>query len=80
VAASAREEADNLRRALDNSRVIGTAMGVLMSARKLTSTQAFDLLRTASQHSNRKLAEIAAEVAETGTLDRPNRTDSRRRS
>jgi hypothetical protein len=80
LAASAREEADNLRRALVNSRVISTAIGVLMSARKLTSAQAFDLLRIASQHSNRKLAEIAAEVAETGTLDHPNGTDRRRRS
>lgn len=70
-AATAREEAASLRQALVNSRVIGTAMGVVMSTRELTSAQAFELLRLASQHSNRKLADIAAEVTQTGILEFP---------
>jgi 2-keto-3-deoxy-L-rhamnonate aldolase RhmA len=41
---------------------------VLMAQQKITREQAFDLLRIASQHGHRKLAEIAAQVAETGAL------------
>ena len=64
----ARERARNLEIALGNSRVIGMAMGVLMSARKLTTEQAFALLQIASQNSNRKLDVIAEDVVETGML------------
>ena len=53
---------------MKNSRDIGCAMGVLMATHKVTREQAFDLLRMASQHAHRKLADIAAEVADTGTL------------
>jgi hypothetical protein len=48
--------------------VIGVALGVLMSARKVTQEQAFTLLRVASQNLHRKLRTVAAEVVETGTL------------
>ena len=68
AAATARERAAQLERALRNSREIGTAMGVLMNRHKLTRQQAFDLLRVASQDSNRKLADIATDVADTGVL------------
>jgi GAF domain-containing protein len=40
-----REQADNLRVALKNSRTIGIAMGVLMNQQKITDEQAFDVLR-----------------------------------
>jgi AmiR/NasT family two-component response regulator len=53
---------------LKTSREIGIAMGILMNASKLTRDQAFDLLRIASQHTHRKLSEIAADIAETGQL------------
>ena len=69
AAAAHRDRADHLERALDNSRDIGVAIGVLMSQHRLTRDQAFDLLRIASQNTNRKLAEIALEVGATGTLD-----------
>lgn len=69
VAAEHREHVDHLERALRSNRLIGTAMGILMAQEKVTQEQAFDLLRIASQHSNRKLAEIAREVTETGALD-----------
>lgn len=71
------ERADNLQVALQSSRQIGTAMGILMARELITSEQAFELLRRASQHLNRKLREVAAEVEMTGTLpgmdDRPGR-------
>jgi hypothetical protein len=66
--AAARYKARNLERALQTNREIGIAIGVLMAQQKITREQAFDLLRIASQHGHRKLAEIAAQVAETGAL------------
>jgi hypothetical protein len=64
----AEAHAINLEAALESSRVIGIALGVLMSARKVTQEQAFTLLRIASQNLHRKLRLVAAEVVETGTL------------
>lgn len=64
----ARDRASNLLRALESNREIGVAMGILMQRHHLTREQAFDVLRVASQDSNRKLVDIAAEVADTGIL------------
>jgi hypothetical protein len=66
--AHAESRAKNLEIALQTSREIGIAMGILMHSSKITRDQAFDLLRIASQHTHRKLAAIAAEVADTGAL------------
>lgn len=65
----ASDRAENLMKALESNRDIGVAMGVLMQTHRFTREQAFDVLRVASQDSNRKLADIAAEVAETGVLE-----------
>ena len=62
---------EHLQQALLSNREIGTAMGVLMSRHQVTREQAFDLLRMASQHTNRKLRDIAVDVAETGELPLP---------
>lgn len=62
------ERAAHLEQALESSREIGMAMGVLMNQHKLTRSQAFDLLRIASQNSNRKIRDIATEVVDTGVL------------
>jgi hypothetical protein len=64
----AEDQASNLEAALVSSREIGIALGILMSARKVTQEQAFVLLRVASQNLHRKLRAVAAEVVETGTL------------
>jgi hypothetical protein len=72
VAAAGRQERiGNLEQALESNREIGIAIGVLMSAQLVTREQAFDLLRMASQHSHRKLRDVAAQVAETGVLNYP---------
>lgn len=63
-----RERAVNLERALESSRVIGIAVGVLMSQHKVSRSEAFDLLRIASQNSNRKVRDVASQVALAGTL------------
>jgi hypothetical protein len=64
----AKDRAANLTRALESNREIGVAMGILMHQHRITREQAFDLLRVASQDTNRKVADVAADVAETGML------------
>jgi hypothetical protein len=68
LAAARHDTANHLLRALESNREIGVAMGILMGNGKRTSQQAFDQLRTASQNLNRKLHDIAADVALTGAL------------
>ncbi len=63
-----RDEAANLRLALETNRRIGAAIGVVMTVHKLTEEQAFDRLRQASQHTRRKLRDVADEVVRTGWL------------
>jgi GAF domain-containing protein len=48
--------------AMVSSSVIDQAIGVLMGQQRCTAGTAFDLLRQASQHRNRKLRDIAAEI------------------
>lgn len=64
----ASQQAGTLGQALRSNREIGVAMGILMSRHRFTRQEAFDVLRVASQNSNRKLADIAVEVADAGTL------------
>lgn len=64
----ATDRVKHLERALDSNRVIGTALGILMATQKITSEEAFMCLKRASQHSNRKLREIAEDVIYTGAL------------
>jgi hypothetical protein len=62
------ERIENLERALATNRDIGVAMGILMKAHLATKQQAFDMLRVASQHTHRKLGDIALDVIDTGDL------------
>ncbi|WP_199509898.1 GAF and ANTAR domain-containing protein [Nucisporomicrobium flavum] len=66
--AAARRRGAELAEALQSSRVIGMALGVVMAQRRLTPEQAFDLLRRASQRQGRKVREVAADVVETGQV------------
>jgi GAF domain-containing protein len=67
-AAQQRRRADGLTSALQSNRDIGAALGVLMARLLVTREQAFDLMRIASQRSNRKLRDIAQDVLDSGTL------------
>lgn len=58
--------AANLLAALGTREMIGQAQGILMERERITAGQAFDILRRASQHLNRKLREIAQDLVETG--------------
>jgi hypothetical protein len=69
----AREKATNLAQALETRTDIGIAMGILMTQHKITRDDAFNLLRVSSQHTGRKLADIATELADTGVLPVPPR-------
>ena len=66
--AAVQREVTQLRRALASSRTIGIAIGILMAQRRVTQDQAFEQLQQASQHRNRKLRDVAADMAFTGEL------------
>lgn len=69
--ASATARADGLETALSSSRVIGMALGVVMERYKLSSTQAFDLVRRMSQFSHLKLRDVADNIVATGEVVLP---------
>lgn len=64
----AKRSAENLEKALQSSRQIGAAMGVLMARHLMTPEAAFAQLKTASQHLQRKLRDVALHVLDTGEL------------
>ena len=70
-AAAAAESADSLKAALESSRVIGVAIGVLAERHGITPAEAFDVLRIVSNHTNRKLSDLAEEFMSTGELAEP---------
>ena len=58
---------DQLREALATRAVIDQALGILMYAQKISASAAFEILRHASQTSNRKVSVIAAELIQSMT-------------
>lgn len=63
-----RARAANLHRALMSNRRIGVAIGILMARSQWTEEQAFAAMCEASQALNRKLRDVAEDVALTGAL------------
>lgn len=51
-----------LQEALETRDLIGQAKGILMARERIDADRAFDILRRASQRTNRKLRDIAAEI------------------
>jgi AmiR/NasT family two-component response regulator len=68
VILGAERQIDQLGLAMHNRLMIGQAQGVLMERLDITADQAFDYLRRMSSHTNRKMVEVAAEIAGTRTL------------
>lgn len=66
IAATSTMEGDHLRSAVASRTVIGQAQGMLIQRYELSPELAFAVLMRASQHSNRKLHEIAAEMVREG--------------
>jgi multidrug efflux pump subunit AcrA (membrane-fusion protein) len=56
----------NLQIALNSARRIGAALGIIMASYKVTEEKAFATLRIASQHTHRKLRDVAEDVLLTG--------------
>lgn len=61
-------DVDNLSTALDSSRMIGTAIGILMTTHRVREDEAFAMLRRTSMSLNRKLRDVAADVTYSGNL------------
>jgi hypothetical protein len=61
-----RQTEANLERAVESHRLVGQAMGILIERHRITSEEAFEVLRRASQDHNVKLREVARRVIETG--------------
>jgi hypothetical protein len=82
--AQRREEVERreaaLHRGLSTRDVIGQAKGILMERQRLSAGDAFDLLRRASQRLNRRLAEVARHLTETGELPNSHTISRRLRS
>ena len=62
------EDVQNLRTALDSSRMIGTTIGILMATHRVGEGEALALLRRTSMTLNRKLRDVAGDVTYSGTL------------
>lgn len=67
-AAKERLRSEQLYSALQSSRAIGMALGVVMAQHKLTSDDALMALTRASNIQNRKLRDVADEVWRTGAI------------
>ena len=67
----------HLEAAVASRTTIGQAEGILMERHRLTPEQAFQRLRTTSQHLNQKLREVAAELVATGQERGPGKTPSK---
>lgn len=63
----AAELVDQLGAALETRDIIGTAKGLLMSQHRCGPDRAFELLRAASQRSNTKLRDVAAQLVNNET-------------
>lgn len=62
------DQAHHLQQALTSNRRIGIAIGVLVALYKMSEDQAFQVMRSASQHNHVKLGAIAEDVIRTGAL------------
>jgi len=69
VAIAGAQKVDDLSTALANRDAIGQAKGMLMERYEIDAEQAFRVLVRISQHSHRKLRDVAAELVSTRQLD-----------
>jgi hypothetical protein len=68
VAMAGAQKHDHLTAGLATRDLIGQAKGILMERYQIDAQQAFALLVRASQHRNRKLRDLAAELTTTGQI------------
>jgi len=65
VALGHAREVDQLHQALQSSRTIGTAIGIVMERYRLDQERAFGFLTRASSHSNLKVRDVAARIVDS---------------
>ncbi|NEK56500.1 ANTAR domain-containing protein [Geodermatophilus sabuli] len=65
----ARDQAENLRLAMESRAAIEQAKGIVMERYKVTVDEAFRLLAGVSMHTNRKVRDLAEHLVLTGELD-----------
>lgn len=70
VAMKSAIEVAGLQAALETRDVIGQAKGIIMEREQITASEAFERLRGLSQASNRRLRDLAADIAESGDIPR----------
>ena len=68
AAARSTDDFDHLRTAMMSRAFIDQAKGILMERHKVTEDEAFTMLAHASQRTNTKLRDVAAELVRTGAL------------
>ncbi len=68
VAVAAAQEIESLNLAVDRRTAIGKAIGIVMERFQISDDRAFQLLARLSSHENRKMYDIATELASTGHL------------
>ena len=71
IALAGAQHETNLRKGMDSRDLIGQAKGILMERHKVTADQAFGVLTRVSQEMNRKLADVARELTEMGSVADP---------
>jgi hypothetical protein len=64
----ARTQTEHLQAALQSSRLIGCAVGMVMASRGVKYDEALALLKAASNRTNVKLRDLCADMVENGTL------------
>jgi transcriptional regulator with GAF, ATPase, and Fis domain len=58
------EKVEQLEEGIRTRQVIGEAVGIVMATRQVKADEAFEILKTISQHTNVKLKEVAAGLVE----------------
>jgi len=71
IAFAAADKQDQMRQAIHTRDLIGQAKGILMERFKIDADQAFHILTKASQHTNRKLRDVAEQLVYAGDLAGP---------
>lgn len=75
----AQEFADQMQTAMRSRSVIDQALGIIMGQRHCTADEAFNILRSASQHRNVKLRDVCAQLVASVTGRPPVDPGFRRR-
>jgi response regulator NasT len=63
-----RDELDRTRQALEDRKIVERAKGILMKARGLDESEAYDVMRKAAMNENRRISEVAQSLVTASRL------------